>query len=225
MNGRLMAIGCALLLSLTAACSIEPGDRLSVFGLAMTAFSQKESKQQKPKSEIFSALAYLPTGAGPRMVGAGGTMNLTIHIKRYSTDAEAQQLAQTLVSGGQDAVVKSLEKMNEIGKVEMVGRVGFFDLKFIRSRPLKEGGRRIIAACDRPIQFLEAYVSGRSTDYQVGIVELELKEKSEHGGKKIKEEGEGVLIYAANVKVIDGHRVEIESYGVEPARLMGVRKL
>lgn len=40
---------------------------------------------------------------------------------------------------------------------------------------------------------------------------------------KGKEEGAGELIYAAKVK-LDGKKVEIENYGVEPARLQGVRK-
>ncbi len=198
---------------------------MSVSGVVMTVFPQADSQPQKQRSESFSALAYLPAGAGPRMVGPGANANVTIYIKRYSTDAEAQQLAQALLNGGQEELVKAMEKMKAIGKVELTGRVGFFDLKFIRSRPMDEGGRRILAACDRPIQFLEAYHSGRSMDYKIGIVELDLKEKAEHGGKKIKEEGEGSLIYAAKIKVIEGNKVEIENFGVEPAKLMGVRKL
>jgi hypothetical protein len=40
-----------------------------------------------------------------------------------------------------------------------------------------------------------------------------------------KEVGEGVLIFAAMVIVVDGNKVEVENFGVEPAKLMGVRKL
>src|SRR5262245_27660519 len=198
---------------------------LFILGVGTTLFPQADSQPQKKTSETFSALAYLPAGAGARMVAPGSSLNVTIHISNYSTDAEAQQLAQTLLSGGQDDMVKALEKMKAIGKVSLLGKVGFFDLKFIRSRPLEEGGRKIIAVCDRPIQFLEAYNAGRSMDYKIGIVELELKEKIEDDGKKKKEEGQGALIYAAKVKVIEGNKIEIENYGVEPAKLMGVRKL
>lgn len=189
-------------------------------GLVLTVFPQTDSQPQKQKSETFSALAYLPAGAGPRMVASGANRDVTIYITRYSTDAEAQQLAQALLSGGQEAVRKALEKMKSIGRVSLTGRVGQFELKLIRSRPLPEGGRRIVGVSDRPIQFLEAYHAGRSTDYDIGIVELELKP-----GKKGKEEGEGVLIYAAKVKVLEGNKVEIENFGVEPAKLMAVRKL
>ncbi|HWC77279.1 MAG TPA: hypothetical protein VG778_07450 [Blastocatellia bacterium] len=192
---------------------------VAVFGLAVAAFPQAES--EKPRSEQYSAMAFLPAGAGMRMVGPGANTTLNIYIKRYSTDAEAQQLRQALLTGGQDAVTKILEKMSSIGKVSLTGRVGFFDLKFIRSRPT-EAGRMIVAACDRPIQFLEAYHSGRSMDYSIGIMQMNLKQKGGGGGK---EEGEGVLIYAAKIKVIEGNTVEIENYGVEPAKLMAVRKL
>ena len=58
----------------------------------------------------------------------------------------------------------------------------------------------------------------RSTDYTFGIVILDLKKN-----KKGKEEGVGQLIYAAKVKV-DGRTVEVENYGIEPARLQGVRR-
>jgi len=193
-------------------------------GLSADALPQDEAQAQKQKPESFSALAYLPAGAGVRMAAPGANTSITIYVKRYSTDAEANTLSQALLSGGQDAVIKLMHKMKAIGKVSLVGRVGFFDLKFIRTRPA-EGGRIIIGACDRPIQFLEAANAGRSTDYKIGIVTLQLKEKSEDHGEKTKEEGEGSLIYAAKVKVIEGNKVEIENYGIEPARLLGVRKL
>jgi len=168
--------------------------------------------------EKFSALGVLPAGAGIRMAGPGSTMNLDIYIDSYTSDADTQEYAKLLVEGGSDALLKALEKAKSIGKVQLVRRVGFFDLKLIRSRPT-EGGRRIVGVCDRPIQFLEAYAGSRSMDYTFGIVILDLKTK-----KNGKEEGTGQLIYAAKVKV-DGRTVEVENYGVEPARLQGVRKL
>jgi hypothetical protein len=169
------------------------------------------------KGEQFSALLFLAAGAGMRGVGAGSTANLNIYIDQYTSDAEAQDLAKVLLDGGSDALLKRLEKADRIGKVQLVRKVGFFDLKLIRSRPI-EGGRRIIGVCDRPIQFLEAYVGGRSQDYTFGVVILDLKTN-----KKGKEEGVGQLIYAAKVKVED-RNVEVENYGIEPARLQGVRK-
>jgi hypothetical protein len=159
------------------------------------------------------------------MVGPGANATVDIRIGSYSPDQDAQMLKDALFSGGQDEVVKKLSKMKSIGKVSLTGRVGFFDLKFIRSRPLDEGGRRIVAVSDRPIGFLEAYNAGRSMDYKIGILIMDLHDKSKEGDKKKKEEGEGSLIYAAKVKVIEAKTIEIENYGIEPVRLMGVRRL
>jgi hypothetical protein len=172
----------------------------------------------KTKTDTFSAMAYLPTGAGARMVGAGATANLTIYVQRYSTDDEAKQYATTLLEKGPDELLKSLQDAKSIGSVQMQRRTGFFDLKFIRSRPTATG-RRIVGVCDRPIGFLESYFSGRSEDNKFGIVIIDLKTN-----KKGKEEGEGELIYAAKVTVLEGNKVEVENYGIDPVKLMGVRK-
>lgn len=170
------------------------------------------------KGETFSAMAYLPTGAGPRMMGAGATANLTIYVERYSTDDEAKAYATTLLEKGPDELLKALQDAPAIGRVTMQRRVGSFELKFIRSRPT-ETGRRIVGVCDRPIGFLEAYFSGRSLDNKFGIVIIDLKTN-----KKGKEEGQGELIYAAKVTVLEGNKVEVENYGIDPVKLMGVRK-
>ena len=204
---KLLATACLALCSLATVASSLPS-------------SASRPQKEKPRSERYSALAYLPSGAGMRMVGAGATASVDITINAYSTDAETEQMAQTLLQGGPEDTHKALEKMKGIGRVSLTGRVGFFELKLIRSRPLAEGGRRIVGVSDRPIGFLEAYASGRSTDYDYGILVLELK-PNKHG----KEEGEGVLLYAAKVKIKEGNQVEVENYGVNPVQLKGVRKL
>ncbi len=191
---------------------------VAILMLAATVLAQDKAKPPKPKRETFSALAYLPTGAGIRMAGAGSTANVTINLERYSSEEEAADLRQTLMSQGSDAVLKKLQKMKSKGKISMVGRVGLYDFKFVRSFPTPTG-RRIIAVADRPIGFLEAYYSNRSMDYTFGILQLDLKMN-----EKEKEEGEGALIFAAKVKVIDPKNVEIENYGIDPVKLMGVRK-
>jgi hypothetical protein len=114
-------------------------------------------------------------------------------------------------------LLKALEKAKPIGRISLVGRVGFYDLKLIRSR-VTETGRLLIAVTDRPIGFLEAYYANPSQEYKFGILMLELKKN-----KKGKEEGQGSLIYSAKIKIV-GNRLEIENYGIEPLRLMSVQK-
>jgi hypothetical protein len=186
--------------------------------LALVIVSSTQPSRAYTKGESFSALAYLPTGAGVRMVGAGATANLTIYVDSYTSDEEAQQYAQTLLQQGPDELLKALEKAKPIGKVEMQRRLGFFDLKLIRSHKT-ESGRRIVGVCDRPIGFLEAYYSGRSLDNKFGIVILDLKQD-----KKGKEQGAGELIYAAKITVLESSKVEVENLGIDPVKLIGVRK-
>ena len=100
----------------------------------------------------------------------------------------------------------------------MTGRAGFYDFKLIRSHQT-EGGRRIYAVGDRPVGFLEVYSGSRSQDYPFGILQLDLKKNS-----KGKEEGEGALLYSAKIKVLDGNKIDVESYGIGPVKLLGVRK-
>jgi len=177
------------------------------------------AQEEQPKKEKFGALAYLPSGAGRAMVGAGARANVDLFVNSYTTDAEAKALAATLVDGGPDALLKALEKTDAKGKITLTGRVGFYDLKIIRSHRT-ETGRRIYAVGDRPVGFLEAYYSGPSRDYEFGILQLDLTRDS-----KGKEEGTGALIYAAKIKLLDGNSIDIESYGNSAIRLMGVRKL
>lgn len=175
--------------------------------------------ERQPKKEQFAALAYLPTGAGRAMVGPGATANVDLHIKSYTSNEEARRMAGLLVDGGPDALLKALEKARSIGKITLTGRVGFYDLKLIRSHKTPEG-RRIYALGDRPVGFLEAYASGRTMDYPFGILMIDLKRD-----KKGREKGEGVLMYAAKVKVLGGKTLDVENYGIDPVRLMAVRKL
>jgi hypothetical protein len=177
------------------------------------------AQDQKPKSEKFGALAFMPHGAGPAMVGSGARVNVDLYVRQYTSDEEAKSLAGALLEGGSDALLKRLEDAKSIGKITITGRVGFYDLKLIRSHQTSEG-RRIYAVGDRPVGFLEAYVNNRSRDYPFGILQLELK-RNEKG----REEGSGALIYAAKIKVLDGKSIDVESYGIGAIKLMGVRKL
>jgi hypothetical protein len=191
---------------------------LVVCGLGVSA-AMTPQDQAKPKKEKFGALAYLPSGAGPAMVGAGARANVDLFVNAYTSDEDAKRMAVLLVESGPNALLKALEKAKSIGKITLTGRVGFYDLKLIRSHRTPEG-RRIYAVGDRPIGFLEVYAGNRSQDYPFGILQVDLKTK-ENG----KEEGEGSLIYSAKIKVLEGNSIDVESYGIAPIRLMALRKL
>ena len=190
---------------------------LAICCLSVTAISQTAAPTPapapipKPKPEHFRAVASFPRAATR-------TAWADIRITRYSSDATTKRLAVLLVEGGQDALVKALEKLKPIGKASLTGKVGFFDLKLIRSRKTPTG-RRIIGVSDRPINFLEAYNSGRSVDYELGIVVMDLTIN-----KKGKEVGQGLLIYAAKVKINKKRQLEIEYLGIDPMTLGHIQK-
>jgi hypothetical protein len=188
---------------------------LAIGCLGVAAFSQTPSPSPKPaakpKVEHFTAVASLTRAP------ATTARWVDVRVYRYSSNATTQRMANTLVEGGQDALVKQLEKMKTIGHASLSGRVGAFDLKLIRSRKTATG-RQIIGVSDRPIGFLEAYNSSRSKDYDVGIVMLNLKKN-----KKGKEVGDGMLLYAAKVKIENGV-LDIEYVGMAPIRLANLRK-
>ncbi len=199
---------------LIAACLLA----VLAFGVSLPSPAQ-DKKPEKPKSEKFSALAYMPHGAGPAMVGSGARVNVDVYLTSYTGDDEAKAMAAALLEGGSDSLLKALEKADTRGKIRLVGRAGFYDFKLIRSHAM-EGGRRVYAIGDRPVGFLEMYAGSRSQDYPFGILQLDLKKNS-----KGREEGTGALLYAAKIKVLEGNKIEVESYGIDAIRLLGVRKL
>jgi hypothetical protein len=183
---------------------------LSITAFAQTTEQSKPAPTPKPKAEHFTAVASLPRAATR-------TAWVDIRVNRYTSDATTKRMAAVLVEGGQDALVKELEKAKPVGHASLSSRLGFFDLKLIRSRKTPTG-RRIIGVSDRPIGFLEAYGGGRSMDYKLGIVVLDLKKN-----KKGKEVGEGILLYASKVKIENG-ALEIEYVGMDPIKLRNVSK-
>lgn len=166
---------------------------------------------QKHSEEVFSALAQLPL--------QGSTINVKIFIRGYSNQQDAQRLHSILADGGPRGLLKTLQKMKSLGSIQREGAVGFYDFKFILSTPTANG-RHIYAVADRPIGFLEAYYSTRSRDYPFGILELDLK-----ADDKEREKGEGTLIYAAKIKLLDSQKVDIENVTFAPIKLLGVRQL
>ena len=180
---------------------------LVIFCATINVLAQEETEG---KAEHFGASAY-SMNRGARMV------NVDIRVKAYTDNEKTQQFAIALVEGGQQALTKALEKSDDIGSIQLTGRVGFYDFKFIRSRTTPTG-RRIVAVCDRPLQFGELYGGTRSTDYTIGIMILDLNKD-----KKGREVGSGTLYYAAKVK-IKNKTIKIEHFQLHPVRLVNVRK-
>lgn len=148
------------------------------------------------------------------MLGGPGRGPIPIRILIYSItpDAEIAKLAETLRSGGQDALVDALDKAPQRGRISPVGQLGN-DLNYVRVLNT-EKGRVIRMISNRNMSFMELTRGGRSTDYPFGIVELVIG----NDGKI-----EGTVIGGAKIDVKD-NALEVESYGIQPLRLMSLKK-
>jgi hypothetical protein len=122
---------------------------------------------------------------------AGQTFNVTVHIDEYSTPEERQILIDAFNTGGSKGLYNALDKMSSRGHIAITGTLGY-DIKFARKIPADEGFKLIVVT-NRPINFREAWISGRSMDYNLSYLEMTLNKET---GK-----GTGTLIPAALFKI------------------------
>ena len=162
--------------------------------------------QDKAKQETIHATAM------GQMRASGKIFSVTINIASYSTPTDQQTLIDAFNAGGHDALAKTLNKMKSKGRVAITGTLGY-DIAYVRTFPT-ENGRRIRLITNRPIQFKEAYVNGRTTDYDLSAIELNLS--------KEKKDSDGSLIVAARFKTDKDKQIVLESYGSGPWRMVNI---
>lgn len=134
-------------------------------------------------------------------------------IDRYTSDEELAKWAQVFREGGQEALVSAwLHEEPVVGSAKFAQTLGR-DLRVARSHPT-EKGRRITLVTDRPLATPEVMRDLRSSDYPIGWIEVEVDGEGR---------GEGTLVAAAQLEVDDNGNLTVESYGVQPVRLLKVR--
>jgi hypothetical protein len=184
--------------------------RLACSGLVLAAIlaaATSSAPARDDSRETFTGVI-VPIGT----IGVRGTMQFTVYVDRYATDEERQMMAKALISEGQQGLLKVLRKM-KMGTIQVGPRVGYPIRAAISLQT--EKGRRIRLVTDRPITIPEIYAGSRSKDYQFGLVEFDLAGK---------DEGTGTIIFAAEVNVLKDGTIEVEAYGANPAKLMGVQQ-
>jgi len=143
---------------------------------------------------------------------SGKMFSVTVNIESYSTAEDQKTLSDAFKNGGHDALVKTLSKMKSKGRVAITGTLGY-QIAYIRSFPT-ENGRRIRLVTDRPIHFTEAYVNGRTKDYDLSAIEINLKADPK--------QSDGSLIVAGKFKIDKSQQISFESYGSGPWRLVNI---
>ena len=176
---------------------------------------------------LATAALYPQTNAVAQNAYAGRTITGTVYfiggrrparslpfrliVNRISTPEEVNQLNAALQSGGQDELMRRLERM-DAGRIEIGNGVGV-PANFIVATDEGEGRTKLTVLYQRDIGFGELRYGTRRSDYRFGYAEL-------HIGRGA---NEGMLIPAARVRVRDGNTWEVEDFGTFPARLMGLQ--
>jgi len=151
----------------------------------------------------------------------GANQTIRININRWSTPSQRQRLISTfLEKGGQDALLRELEKQPEMGRFNFPGYFGpdpnntmrlGTDIRYARNFAGEDGGRRIVIITPRIIGFREEVNQPRTTDYPFSLFEMRFDEE----GK-----GQGKMAYATKITFDKKkNNVEIENFASEPVRL------
>ncbi len=155
------------------------------------------------------------TGA---MVGVGGRLGgvsrpFTLRINGRTPNAEAERNVAVLAEGKQDALLDEIRNKN-LGRFSLGGQLGR-ELNFVVEDTLPNGDRKIMILFERWMNLYEERYGARSTDYPFSYVELIV----DRNGR-----GRGTFIPAARVRFNKNNEVEVENFGIYPARLSGVRR-
>ena len=151
------------------------------------------------------------------------TAVMDIRITRWSTPEERERLISTAVEKGQDALLRSLQKMPDHGRISIPGWTGpdpqnyrlGWNLRYAWHEPLPEGGERIVIATDRQMSFRETVNNPRTVDYPFLLMQIHLSKDGTTG--------EGKMVAFAQIRFDKKKNVmEIETYGTEPQRLNNI---
>jgi hypothetical protein len=165
--------------------------------LAMLVSTGGAAQEDKPVREVYQAQAI---GQSTQL---GKNFNVTIRVEQYSTQEERQVLVDAFQQAGSEGLFNALEKMPSKGRIAITGTLGY-EISFARKIPIA-GGYKIRVLTNRPIRIGEAWVNGRSTDYNLSALEMDL---SSEKGKST-----GVLLPACQFKINKKTaEVEIETY-------------
>ncbi|MGQ0761673.1 MAG: hypothetical protein ACT4OT_06600 [Acidobacteriota bacterium] len=151
------------------------------------------------------------------MVGIGrsrsATRTFTLTLKDRTSDAEVARDVAILAEGRQDALLQAIDD-RDLGYFSLGGQLGR-RLNFVTETTLANGDRKLMILFERWMNIYEVRYGARSTDYPFSYVELIV----DRNGR-----GEGTFIPAARVRFVGGNQVEVENFGIYPARLFGVRR-
>ena len=144
--------------------------------------------------------------------GSGRTARLTMRVERWSSDEERMRLYNTLVEGGEEALLKVLRE-RIVGYVWFTGTTRW-PLNFAVTGKTDKG-ILVRLVTERPLGFGEVARSARTLENRFGVIEFIIDES----GK-----GTGTIIPMAKVNVNKDGKLEVETFGTTPQKLTNVRQ-
>jgi len=152
------------------------------------------------------------------IVGVGGRLGgisrpFTLTLNGHTADRAAERAVAVLAEGGQDRLLDEIRN-NNLGRFSIDGEVGR-QVNFVIEEKMSNGDRKITILFERWLNLYEVRYGSRSADYPLSYVEL-IVDRNGHG--------EGTFIPAARVRFNKKNEVEVENFGIYPARLSGVRE-
>jgi hypothetical protein len=170
-----------------------------------TADAQRPS-QGRPGREVYRGTIFYI--GGPRTF----TDFFTLTIDSYTPDAEVQRLTGVLGREGQDDFWRTVTKEKR-GSIQIGSRLAR-DINAVWVSQTDEG-RKISALAERWMQFGEIRRGGRSVDYPFTYIELWVQQDGDV---------EGSLFPAARLRSKGNNTIEVENFGIYPARLTNVKQ-
>ncbi len=183
-----------------------------LFALSLCALLNLHAQNGDNKAITDLPRQFAATAFGQAGSMAGKSFGLTVYITGWTSDDQVKDYISILKEKGPNGLVSAMEKASDVGRLSPVGFVGS-GFRFARYRPTANGGAHIVMVTNRPMAFGELYNGTRSTDYQFGIVVLDV----DKNGK-----GTGKLAPVCKIKFNKKNELEIENYGQKPFRLANV---
>ena len=187
--------------------------------LGLTALgAQAAAAQDEKLEERYNAFGVAMSA------GVSGVLNIT--ITRYSTEEERKLLVDSLAKDGQEKTVDLLRKQKETGFARTqtgAGMKGWPSVRLYYAHQTQQGGKRVVVlVTERNMTMAERASGGRSVDYDVSAIVMELEPVQ--GDEKLKEKGQGTFYRAAKLSFDKDNKLQVEYLGTQPIRLTDIKR-
>lgn len=179
---------------------------LSLFVLLLATPPANAQTNRAGKEVYRGNITYI---GGPR---GAVTDFFTLTINNITPEAEVTRLLDLLKRDGQDKFWDAVSKEKHC--TIQIGSGLSRDLNAVWVTQT-EDGRKISAVAERWLGFGELRRGARSVDYPFTYIELFVQEDGDV---------EGTLFPAARVRAKSGNTIEVENFGIYPARLVNIKR-